>query len=360
MKSFKTFITERYRDWEKELMTTQELSDISAALSAATKAGQIAKKEWENLKYTLNKGIEGEGRHLWLSPRHRAWEDKFTKGRDLALIHWEALSKTKIYAVFSSYRNSATKMESLKKKIDAARKNKTKDGIYYDETIVSEWEAFYLKYADAAKMLNALKPKIVTVSMIRAEKKKKEVSAYNKMVDNSKVMIDALMDHMNEVKKSAGVDAGAHIDRVWKQIEKLDWDIKSEMIRKTFSGTNHILQTYLSVTDVDPKSKEKNKALGDSFRLDDRFRKKSPSKKKDYVNASMQRAEEDYRAFIAKMVGKIGGGVANAKAVGNPWSNSVLTVEMNDGTTQVWHTQTIVNYSKYGKPFYQFPSRQKK
>jgi D-xylose transport system substrate-binding protein len=71
-------------------------------------------------------------------------------------------------------------------------------------------------------------------------------------------------------------------------------------------------------------------------------------------------AEDAYRNFMEKMIQKIGKPVVGAKMTGSIWTNAVLTVTTEDNEEQVWHTQMILNFSKYQKMFNQFPSRRKK
>lgn len=70
------------------------------------------------------------------------------------------------------------------------------------------------------------------------------------------------------------------------------------------------------------------------------------------VSAAMQ-----YDMFICKMVAKVGEVDTAAIEGSHVWAESYLTVEKPDGSSQIWKTQQIVNYTKYGKPYYQWPSR---
>lgn len=79
-----------------------------------------------------------------------------------------------------------------------------------------------------------------------------------------------------------------------------------------------------------------------------------------YIDARKRWAGEDYDAFVAKLVRKIGE-VKKAELIGNHvWSYSTLIVTMPDGEMQAWKTQQIVNHSKLGKPFNQWPTRRMK
>lgn len=83
-----------------------------------------------------------------------------------------------------------------------------------------------------------------------------------------------------------------------------------------------------------------------------------------YVDKFVEHAKQDaafqYNEFIHKLVKKIGD-VTNATLTGNHvWGHSILTVTLVDGTQQKWKTQQIVNVSKLGKLFNQWPTRKQK
>lgn len=79
-----------------------------------------------------------------------------------------------------------------------------------------------------------------------------------------------------------------------------------------------------------------------------------------FVKDARSRAAEQYDLFVQKLVGKIGA-VKTATIEGNHvWSESFLTVKKPNGEVQVWKTQQIVNVSKYGLLFNQWPSRKVK
>ena len=87
-----------------------------------------------------------------------------------------------------------------------------------------------------------------------------------------------------------------------------------------------------------------------------------------YADVSQERiakfiryAEEDaaaqYDSFIKKLITKIGNVKTAILRGDHVWSYSILNVELPDGTVQSWKTQQIVNVSKLGKLFNQWPSR---
>lgn len=78
------------------------------------------------------------------------------------------------------------------------------------------------------------------------------------------------------------------------------------------------------------------------------------------VRKARKMAAYQFEAYVAKLNTKIGDKVKTAELHGNPWVGSTLTVETEAKGRQVWHTQMILNVSKLGKLFNQFPTRLKK
>jgi len=76
-----------------------------------------------------------------------------------------------------------------------------------------------------------------------------------------------------------------------------------------------------------------------------------------FVSHTEQDAALQYDAFICKMVSKVGEVTAAQIAGEHVWGHSILTVVLRDGTSQRWKTQQITNYSVYGRPYLQWPSR---
>lgn len=78
-----------------------------------------------------------------------------------------------------------------------------------------------------------------------------------------------------------------------------------------------------------------------------------------FIQEARQDADAQYSAFIAKLEAKVGTHTA-AELLGNHvWDYSILTVETPAGR-QNWKTQQIINVSKLGKVFNQWPTRQAK
>ena len=78
-----------------------------------------------------------------------------------------------------------------------------------------------------------------------------------------------------------------------------------------------------------------------------------------FITEAKENAAVQYDAFVAKLNSKIGA-VTAAELTGNHvWGYSFLTVTKTTGT-EIWKTQMIINVSKLGKLFNQFPTRKVK
>ena len=80
-----------------------------------------------------------------------------------------------------------------------------------------------------------------------------------------------------------------------------------------------------------------------------------------FVENARKDASAQYDSFIAKLTEKVGAGVVSAELHGNHvWGYSILKVTKEDGSTENWKTQMIINVSKLGNLFNQFPTRKVK
>jgi hypothetical protein len=85
----------------------------------------------------------------------------------------------------------------------------------------------------------------------------------------------------------------------------------------------------------------------------------SPERVERFIQDAAERAAIDYDAFIVKLCGKIGRCDSAEINGSHVWGYSLLTVAKGE-TIEVWKTQQIVNTSKLGKVFNQWPSRKVK
>lgn len=80
---------------------------------------------------------------------------------------------------------------------------------------------------------------------------------------------------------------------------------------------------------------------------------------KKFVEEARKNAAEQYDLFVEKLNQKIGVAITARLEGNHVWSYSFLYVTTPTGD-QCWKTQQIINQSKYGKLFNQFPSRKVK
>lgn len=82
----------------------------------------------------------------------------------------------------------------------------------------------------------------------------------------------------------------------------------------------------------------------------------NPERVAKFVAEAREDAAAQYTAFVAKLVKKIGVHTTAELNGNHVWGHSILTVTTPTGV-QKWKTQTIINTSKLGKVFNQYPTR---
>jgi uncharacterized protein YoxC len=246
-----------------------------------------------------------------------------------------------------SIPNSYTSFTKTKK---ALKDVKNQDVIHQFTAIIAIWE-------EIATSLKTLKPKVVKVSQKRAEKKEREKQTYAASVGSFKIMVDLLEKHRKEYINGAVEYKEDHIKAALNTLKKNDWNIDNLLDSRMPRSYNMDIQRYYeSFTEsVNPQSSySRLQPKEPNIRVEDKKAIKSMLKE------TAQAAQLNYDSFIAKIVGKVGEPVVDAELKGNIWTGCTLTVETKEGETQVWDTKIIVNISKLGKVFNQFPTRRKK
>lgn len=79
-----------------------------------------------------------------------------------------------------------------------------------------------------------------------------------------------------------------------------------------------------------------------------------------FVTNAKRNAAAQYDAFVAKLIQKIGETIQADLTGNHVWSYSFLNVVKADGSKECWKTHMILNVSKFGKVFNQFPTRKMK
>lgn len=154
------------------------------------------------------------------------------------------------------------------------------------------------------------------------------------------------------------------IERCTKQLEEKDFDINvvapyprygtyCSTADYHYKASRHVLfMKLVSYRDKSPCRRFKDK--------EPEYVDICPEKVAKFIQESKEDAAIQYDAFVGKLVAKIGE-VTEASLLGNHvWSFSILTVTKEDGSLEKWKTQMIVNVSKLGKLFNQWPTRKVK
>jgi hypothetical protein len=154
--------------------------------------------------------------------------------------------------------------------------------------------------------------------------------------------------------QSAREKAVAKVAQLRKDLEAAGWDIRvaapvpTNVWAHDYKAARARRSVYESVT----------KSVDSSYsRSGPRIVEMDQNGIDRFISNTEQDAALQYDMFICKMVSKVGD-VKDAQIEGDHvWSHSILTVTLQDGTVQRWKTQQIVNYSVYGTPYLQWPSR---
>lgn len=98
-----------------------------------------------------------------------------------------------------------------------------------------------------------------------------------------------------------------------------------------------------------------------SYRMNEpHFADINAAKVEKLVADAREDAAFQYEAFVAKLNSKIGPATAARLEGNHVWGHSYLHVTTAAGEQQIWKTQMIINVSKLGKIFNQFPTRKVK
>ena len=310
MIGFKHFISESIVD---------KMEGALKEVKEALKEKSIYKPRYEELKNIIDRSIDALYTKEVKEPYVYKLAQQYSNHPDSKLIDllWASVA-------------SARDVVSLGKKLKAV---KTKDSPLY---IASE--KFYKKHIDDATNVVELKQHIVTATQKRAEvKQAKEVEQKKKFKDSSS-LVDVLSKFIDEFVKQAEKVAARYYDQTIAEVENA-------------GGLDSIAPRPNSKMSA---SAYKSAAAKRSF-YDTMLR----TNRSAYINSESKAAHADYMAWIAKITDKIGKPVVDAKMTGSPWTGSTIHVITNDAEQQTWNTKMIINISKYGRLFNQFPSRKK-
>jgi hypothetical protein len=150
------------------------------------------------------------------------------------------------------------------------------------------------------------------------------------------------------------------IERMTKEIEAAGWDLdkvapypRTDIGRKAYQVAMAKRSMFRMVFSVAPT--DRCRKMSEPFILE-----KNAAYEAKFVDDMARDAAAQYDMFVAKLNEKIGE-VASAELFGNHvWDSSKLFVVKAVGSKECWKTQMIINVSKLGKLFNQFPTRKVK
>lgn len=168
---------------------------------------------------------------------------------------------------------------------------------------------------------------------------------------------EVVMPLKEDAMKRAEQNAREVVNKVREELKKVDGDMKKcAPYPSGFISRNEYSLAYAKYNLYTKLTKTRE---GQPYRKmnDPHFVDVCPNAVKKFVDQAIKDAAAQYVAFVEKLVFKIGE-VSAANLTGNHvWSFSILTVTKQDGTTENWKTQMIINVSKLGLLFNQWPTR---
>ena len=320
LNKFNTLLTETLASQRVTLNTAE---DILNAIKEYDNADEILNADFNHIKEQMS--FRFRRVHDALQEVSRDYEDEAT--RDL-------------YFAYPSNPCSWTKTMKALKKVP-------------HQEVVDVYTQHFNTWKEICDNMKVLKTKIVKAGAKRAEKKEKQRAEFEKKkAGDFGAMVKLLEKNRKEYIAVATERAEKFKDNALKHLERVNMNLDLLIpASKSRKETEQNRQVWIMLTDPNWVTK----APGEPD-----IRKRNPQKEEKWINEQIKNAELNYDAFIAKMVQKIGEPVVDADLKGNIWDNSVLTVKTESGEEQVWITNMIINFSKFGKMFNQFPTRRKK
>ncbi|MGV0982346.1 MAG: hypothetical protein ACOYB0_08300 [Polynucleobacter sp.] len=148
----------------------------------------------------------------------------------------------------------------------------------------------------------------------------------------------------------------AMIEQTWTAIEAANGNVNAAGYGYPRSG-RHDYFIQLARCKLAQSVTESTSSMMDAPVIRDEARAESVLRRVAY-DASI-----DFDAYVGKLTIKVGGEVAAAHLVGTTfavWDYSILEVTHADGSVDRWKTTRIINCSKLGRLFNQYPTRKMK
>lgn len=183
----------------------------------------------------------------------------------------------------------------------------------------------------------------------------------SKMTTPVKILEEALAPLLNHSVAVTRLATEQKLEIIRKRFETHGWDAgkafpypESRLSRAEFAEAKALYDFARAVTRSDTERQG-------VFATDPVFRLWDASAADRALALAKRTVREEFEAFVAKLAGKLGNGVAEIKcrtpAPDGLWAFSEVEVKRANGTFETWRTQVVLNTSKYGRPFLQWPTR---
>lgn len=180
------------------------------------------------------------------------------------------------------------------------------------------------------------------------------------------LLIDATAPQRVEARERAMAFAQQRVDNMSAKLAEHGWNIdkaapypSGNVGRNMYAAMQSLRTSYGSVTQ--PADKSGSHRWGEP-----KIVEMSPKAVKAFIEQAGRDSDVNFDAYLVKLTGKLvefdeKTPVTDAKVDGaHIWDGSVLTVTRKDGSVEKWKTTMILNVSKLGLVFNQFPTRKQK
>lgn len=171
--------------------------------------------------------------------------------------------------------------------------------------------------------------------------------------------IEAAVSHL----KDAAIDRAKHeakqvVGRVLAEMDAAKWNLDEAAPHP--NAMEHGREEYMRMNNKNGLYSNLTTWVYPSRRAGEpNLRKRCEESEARFIDEAMENAAQQYDMFVGKLISKIGVAESAVLHGNHIWGYSFLVV-MVEGEQQIWKTQMIVNVSKLGKLFNQFPTRKVK
>lgn len=153
----------------------------------------------------------------------------------------------------------------------------------------------------------------------------------------------------------------ATVETLTTRLAAADWNLDAVAPRAVYGTWNYKAlrasrDFVTSLFETDQARSGVSRSPGDPV-----FVKRSEERVARAVEMARVQAAGLFDAYVAKLEMKVGAVIeASVCERSNLWEHSTLRVTKPDGSVEFWHTQRILNHSRHGLPYHQWPTRKVK